>query len=196
MNNTDKTLIEKIRSKYDNHPLQGKEYMNRAYWLAFYNGHHYVNINRDRIQEIQESDSEFKHRSKINHIKKNALISVSKMVKEQPTVLGIPTGDQNADARAARAATQLLKHSFDHNERNLTADLYAVLLNAYIYGTGYWYIRWNPNLYVTVGSGGQQAMKGDWECTVLDDFDVLPDPTQKRFDRLKYMMYSPQSDYH
>lgn len=186
----DSEIVNEIFQLYDNHPLQGEEYQKRALWLAFYNGHHYVGIGKDgRLQDIKESDTYYRHRSKINLTKRNADVSIAKLLKEEPNVITIPATMDHEDVQAARCAKKLSNNIFHQLDRNLHLDLYSVMLNAYNLGTGYWHIRWNPNLFVTISKGGKQAMKGDWDLTVLDDFDFLPDPTQKTFERIQWGIY-------
>jgi hypothetical protein len=197
------SLAGQIVKLYDNHPLNGEEHLNRAYYLAFYNGHQYVKISNDQIQDMtDEDDGGIRQRSKINVIKPYAHITISKLVKDLPIISGIPTGNSEKDKLAARAATKLLRHAFDQNQRNLISDLYAVLLDAYIFGTSYWHIFWNPNLYrkirtidpKTKKESVKEALKGDWDLKVCDDFEVYPDASAKEFKEIRYLIHADYID--
>ena len=195
------SIVKKVVNIYDNHPLMGREHMAMSYYLGFYNGHQYIKLTNDNIQAMNENDDGgIRQRSKINQLKPFTNINVSKFVRDLPNVSGIPTGNSERDRLAARAATKLLKHAFDQNQRNLIADLYSVLLWANLYGTGYWYIFWNDNLYRKVRTKdektGQESikeqMKGDWDLKVKDPFEVYPDASAKEFKDLRYLI---DSDY-
>ena len=56
-----------------------------------------------------------------------------KLVKEIPRVIATPMGDDDGDRNAARAATHLLNHAFDQNERNLISDLYMLLNTVFLF---------------------------------------------------------------
>ena len=179
-----------IIDQHNNHPLHGREFLDRATYNAFYNGHHYVQSRDNRLYQRGQVE---KHRSKINLIKPFCHIAVSKLLKEQPKVNAKPTGKEDKDKKAARVAIQLLTHAFDSEGRDLYSKEYDVGINSYKHGTGWWMIKWNPDLYASTGKDSESDV-GDYEVTVLDDFQIFPDPTQTEWEKLRWIEYKYMAD--
>ena len=188
-NITENNTASEIVKLYNEHPLHSQEHDDRAYWKAFYDGHHYIKRNPSKKEWEEEEYNHNVHRSKINFIKPNVEIAVSSLLKEQPLPFLMPTGEGHAHELAAKAGSKLLKSMFNDSLRDLGSDIFHAMTNANIYGTGWIYIKWNPNSFAKVGSPENhvESMVGDYEIEVLDDFQVFPDPLPKKFEQLKYI---------
>jgi len=202
-------VVTDIVSKHRDHPHQGDAGRKKAWYRAFYEGHQWTKIKDNKIESAKKKAG-LLHYSKINKIKPNCQVAVSRLVKEQPEVLAEPIGIDQRNEQTARAASQLLVNAWESNEHNLIVKEYAAGKNAYVTGNSYWKIVWDPTKYATVSKAGMYAdkdddgneiegtkkwrdstekMVGDWNCTVHDDFDVYADPSARDYWDIQWMIH-------
>jgi hypothetical protein len=144
-------VVDEVVSKHKKHPLfstgKGKtnsDLTKRAYFLEYYKGNHFIEMIGDAVAQEEQDD---RHLSKANYIKTNTDIAVARIVKDHPRVTVRPAGADTKDIYSARAGGSLMEHAFSSHEHNVISKLYDVSLNSYRYGTGYWFLRWNPDKY-------------------------------------------------
>lgn len=183
-------LIAFVKDNYKNHPLKGQPQLDRAYYRAFADGHHYMRRDYTNNKLIKESPAsklkgEGKHRSKINYVRKNRSIAVAKILKDQPVLNAIPNSGSVTDIKGARVAKAILENAFSQNEIDLTGKTYDVEKIAYTDGTGWWKIAWNPLLM-----GG----KGNFQVTVHDDFEIYPDPSARDWWSMEWCIHAYLQD--
>lgn len=173
--------------QYSNHPLKGMEQMKRAYFKAFVDGYHYMQIAKEEPNKLTRLPKEplERYRSKINNIRRNQLISVAKIMKDEPILRAVPSGNSIEDIKTARISNAIFDNLYAQNEIDLTNKNYGALKIANTQGTAWYKIKWNPRL---------ADRKGDFEITVHDDFEIYPDPTATNWWNMEWCIHAYLQD--
>jgi hypothetical protein len=172
--------------QYENHPLKGMEHLRRAYQKAFIDGYHYLDIggSPDKLQKVPWGEKE-RYRSRVNLIKRNQLISVAKVMKDEPVLRAVPAGISVNDLKTARISNIIFDNLYAQNEIDLTGKTYIALKTAYANGTAWFKPAWNPLL-----KGGD----GDIQISIHDDFEILPDPSATTWWDMEWCLHAYLQD--
>ena len=173
--------------QYENHPIKGLEQTKRAYWSAFVSGYHYMQIATDQPNKLTRTPKEpqERYRSKINNVRRNQLISVAKVMKDEPVLRAVPSGASLDDIKTARISNYVFDNLYAQNEIDLTGKTYCNLKTAHTHGTAWYKVKWNPLL---------ADRKGDYDITIHDDFEIYPDPSATNWFNMEWCLHAYMQD--
>jgi hypothetical protein len=182
-----RSVLVFVKDQYANHPLKGEPLLKRAYNKAWVDGYHYMTYDFSKSNKLfkETASPSERHRSKINYVGKNQNIAVSKILKDTPMLLALPTSSSINDIKSARIANAVFQNAFSQNEIDMAGKTFDVMMVANSYGTGWWKIPWNPLL---------KKGKGDYHITVHDDFEVFPDPSARDWWTMEWYIHAYLQD--
>jgi hypothetical protein len=169
---------------YSQHPLHGYEHSKLSWYKALCDGNFYCEVDRIRNKVVIKEESDSGNRKgRHNYLRVNARGAVNSLIKEQPLVVGVPVGNDNEDKDVASLVTKALESVF-FGINGVISKEFDVLWNAYRFGTGYFYVPWDPEkkAYIItkdLKTGKTRVVereRGDYKIKVLDDFSVFPYP--------------------
>ena len=177
----------------------------------------YYNRRSNKIEQLPVEDGEkprYRVRLVSNQITPGVQSHIAMLLKTKPQPMATPGSASSSDLQAAEMAGRLLEFWWD--DFHLDDALEEALIWADVAGQGFWKVDWDPNAgkqmtfmvdpqgnpilddsakeqftaqlaQIGVEPQEQVVYMGDIRVQVISPFDLLIDPSARRFDEAKYV---------